>query len=100
DASRCLDFVYADSESPISADGFLFSRSDDYPTALKDFKHGFAVLENLPCDVLITPHPSASRLWERIAADSLIDSTACRRYVALARAQLSARLQQEQSRPD
>jgi metallo-beta-lactamase class B len=101
---RCLDFVYADSFTPVSAEGFSFSSSTAYPTALADFAHGFALLESLPCDVLLTPHPGASRIFERLmpgednGAPELIDPTGCRRYVANARSQLERRLEDEQKK--
>lgn len=99
EAERCLDFVYADSQTPISHDDFRFSDRDAYPTALDDFERGFAVLERIPCDVLITPHPGASSLWERAATapDGLVDADACRRYTANARQQLQRRLEREGS---
>lgn len=95
EGSTCLDFVYADSQTPVSSDDFLFTHSATYPTALQDFARGFALLEQLPCDVLLTPHPSASQLWERIASHQLQDPQACRRYVAGARAALARRVAAE-----
>jgi metallo-beta-lactamase class B len=101
EGSRCLTFVYADSQTPVSADGFLFTKSETYPSGVADFRHGFSVLEALPCDVLITPHPGASNLWERIAAqdsgrvDALVDTGACKRYAATARKALEARITKE-----
>jgi metallo-beta-lactamase class B len=97
EAERCLQFVYADSQTPVSRDGFRFSNSDAYPTAVADFQRGFAILEQLPCDVLVTPHPGASSLWDRTAAgsDGLVDAEACRNYAASARQQLQRRLQRE-----
>jgi metallo-beta-lactamase class B len=102
DGARCLDMVYADSQSPISADGFLYSRNTTYPMVLDDFARGQATLESLPCDVLLTPHPGASRMWERIAADgtptdSLVDRSACARYAQDARQTLAKRLERERS---
>jgi metallo-beta-lactamase class B len=94
---RCLDLVYADSQTPISAAGFSFTGSQ----ALAGFEHGLPVLERLACDVLLTPHPGASKLWERVAArdqglkDALVDTEACRRYAAVARQQLARRLASE-----
>lgn len=105
DAGRCLDLVYADSQTPVSADGFSFTHSDKYPRAVQDFERGFAVLDHLSCDVLLTPHPAASSLWERIvrreqgAKDALIDSAACRRYAADARKKLARRVAAEKSKP-
>lgn len=97
EGDRCLDLVYADSQSPISEDGFRFSDNTRYPTALADFERGHALLERLPCDVLITPHPGASSLWERAksAPEGLIDRGACKAYAANARQALRARLERE-----
>jgi metallo-beta-lactamase class B len=102
---RCLELVYADSQTPVSADGFLFTRSARYPSALQDFARGFAALERLRCDVLITPHPSASELFERLAAreqgraDAFRDPSACRRYAATARRRLAQRVATERATP-
>lgn len=98
EAGKCLDFVYADSQTPVSADGFLYTASTAYPTAISDFESGFAKLEHVPCDVLLTPHPGASNLWNRIAGKdgaSLVDSGACRRYVSAAKQALEKRKQLE-----
>ena len=101
EAKECLDFVYADSQTPVSADGFYFTRNSTYPTVLEDFARSYAVLEQLPCDVLLTPHPGASRMWERLEArtrgerSALRDPMACRRYAATAREQLSRRVATE-----
>lgn len=100
DAQQCLDFVYADSQTPVSAEGFRYSDSRTYPTAVADFQRGFALLEQLPCDVLVTPHPAASSLWERVAGGPprLKEAGGCRRYAASARAQLQRRLEAEAGR--
>lgn len=101
EGTRCLDMVYADSQTPVSADDFQFTR---HPSAIASFEHGFAILETLPCDVLLTPHPVASRLWERMAArgtgktDALVDPAACRAYAAAARDRLKRRLASESSK--
>lgn len=101
EGDRCLDLVYADSQTPVSADGFSFTHSSTYPSVLSDFAHAFAVLEHLPCDVLLTPHPGASQMWERLAArdrgdaSALVDRDACRRYAATGRQQLARRVAAE-----
>ncbi len=98
---RCVSMVYADSQSPVSADDFLFSTSAAYPTVVADFEHGFGVLEQLSCDILITPHPDASRLWQRVAkrdagdARALEDRDGCKRYAATGRQRLAMRLASE-----
>ena len=89
---ECIDFVYADSQTPVSDDGYLFTRN---PTTLQDFERGFATLERLPCEVLLTPHPQASQLWERLEKNRLKDPEACRRYASNARQQLARRMAAE-----
>lgn len=91
EGDRCVAFVYADSRTPVSRDGYRYS---DDPAALAGFARGAALLERLPCDVLVTPHPGASSLWERVAAGpaGLVDRSACRRYAETGREQLRRRL--------
>lgn len=98
---RCLDLVYGDSQTPVSADGFYFSRNDTYPHVVQDFERSFAVFESLRCDILITPHPGASNFWDRLergreATDGLIDGNGCKRYAESARQALARRIAQEQ----
>lgn len=101
DEGACVEFVYADSQTPVSADDFYFTRSTAYPDAVADFRRGHAVLESLRCDVLVTPHPGASSLWARLAARdrgkeaTLADPGGCRRYVAAAREALERRIARE-----
>lgn len=101
---RCLNFVYADSQSPISADGFLYTKSQTYLNGIADFERGQRLLATLPCDVLITPHPGASSLWERVtagegggASGSLVDREACRRCAATGAAALAKRIAMERA---
>lgn len=102
DGESCLDIVYADSQTPVSADGFRFTDSKTYSTALEDFERGFHTLEQMSCDILITTHPGASSFWERMAdgPEGLIDSDACRRYAASARKQLQKRVEMEAAEPE
>ena len=99
--AKCHFIVYADSQTPVSADGFMFSRNTTYPNVVQDFEHSFAVLEGLRCDILVTPHPDASQLWQRLArrdagnANALIDAKACKTYAASARKNLAARIATE-----
>ena len=101
EGTHCIDLVYADSQTAVSADNFLFTHNTTYPNAIKDFEHSFSVLEMLPCDVLITPHPDASNFWQRVAArdagnpNALIDTGACKRYAAAARERLARRVAAE-----
>ena len=101
EGNDCRDFVYADSQTPVSAPGFLFTRSAT--SGVRQFEQGQAVLERLSCDILVTPHPEASQLWQRLDAraagktDALRDGEACRRYVADARKALAGRVAREQA---
>lgn len=102
EGSLCRDMVFADSLTPISANGFRFTNSREYPGALQDFEKSFAFLETVPCDILITPHPDVSGLWDRLQArangakaDPTVDSGACRRLAEQGREQLRERLAQE-----
>ena len=102
ESSVCRDIVFADSVTPVSADGFKFTTSREYPKAIEDFERSFAFLEAARCDVLVTTHPEASGLWDRIEArergvnpDPMVDSSACRRLAEQGRSQLRERLAEE-----
>ena len=105
DGARCLDFVYADSQTPVSADDFLFTKNTTYPNVIADFERGYATLERLSCDVLVTPHPSVSSLWDRVSPTdgtigaAFVDRSACTRYAANARRALEARVAKERGGP-
>jgi len=104
DGDRCLSLVYGDSQSAVSADDFLFTNSAEYPRALADFAAGFAALEQVRCDILLTPHPDASAMWDRLAkreagaVDAMRDTTACRRYAETARRALDQRVSAERAK--
>ena len=96
---RCVDMVYADSMTAVSADTFRFSDNKTYPQVIDDFKKSHAFLRKASCDILITPHPGASALWERLekGPTGLVDREACKRYAATARQALARRLERERS---
>jgi len=100
----CRSMVYADSLTPVSADGFKFTSTRVYPDALKDFEKSFSFLETTPCDVLITAHPEFSGLWERLDArkralvpDPIVDPGGCRQLAERARERLAERVAQERN---
>lgn len=101
EGKRCLNIVYGDSLTAISAPGYRFS---DHPAVLAQFAHSFGVVERLPCDILVTAHPELSGLWSRLERrehgdrDAMIDRSACRRYAATARENLAKRLATEKAR--
>ena len=97
EGARCLDVVYADSVTPVSADGFKYTSSP----LLKEFEHTYAALETMRCDILLTPHPATSGMLEKLAArdggkaDAFVDQGACKAYAATARMNLARRLESE-----
>lgn len=102
---RCLNLVYSDSMTPVSADGFRFSDSREYPSAVQDFEKSFAFLRAAPCDILLTSHPDASGLWQRLEGrqkgvrpDPLISPNACKELAERAGEQLRRRLASEKER--
>jgi metallo-beta-lactamase class B len=101
EGARCLHMVYADSLSPVSADGYKFS---DHATTLAGFQQSFAFLRAAPCDILLTPHPDASSEWDDIKVWRLegkpqpgFDGSACRKLADDASEQLHQRIAKENS---
>jgi len=93
--STCRDMVYADSVTAVSADGFQFSRQAVYVDA---FARSLGKIAALPCEILLTPHPDASRLHERIGGrEPLADPDACLNYALGGQRALEARIRQEGS---
>lgn len=81
--------AYVDS---VTAPGYRLVGHADYPGIVEDFRKGFAAIRALPCDVLITPHPEASSLFERAGRGALVDATACRAYADRGEQALDAEL--------
>jgi metallo-beta-lactamase class B len=105
EGKRCLNLVYSDSMTPVSADGFRFTDSSEYPAAVKDFEKSFAFLKTTPCDILLTSHPDASGLWQRLEGrgrgvkpDPLVAPNACKELAGRAAEQLRNRLEIEKKR--
>jgi metallo-beta-lactamase class B len=97
EGSKCLKAVYADSLSPVSADKYRFT---DHPDVVQSFQKSFARIEALPCEVLLTPHPVQSKLFERLDTgkdntEAVKDTEGCKKYVQVAREVLSQRLETE-----
>lgn len=78
--------VYADSLNAIAAKPFRYGGYKSYPNAQADIKKSIATVAALDCDILISAHPGASGLWERLAKQAqtgnaaFIDRQACRDY--------------------
>lgn len=104
DGPRCMHIVYADSLTPMATGSYRFS-DPAHPERLANFRRSLATLSALPCDILLTPHPEASRFWQRMAAqgaggtDALRDPHACRAYAVEATRSLNARISAEREVP-
>ena len=68
----------------------------------EEFERSIAKVKALPCDIMLSTHPGASGLFERLerrksspTPDPLIDKQACRGYAANARKNLAQRLRTE-----
>lgn len=94
---RCLDMVYADSLTPVSADNFRFS---DDPARVAEFRASIDKVGALKCDVVVSTHPDFTAVLEKLAArtkntNPFIDQAGCRTYADGARKRLDARLERE-----
>lgn len=99
----CKAMVFASSLTPISADGYLFT-DPAHRSALEGFRHSFAAMKALPCDVLISAHPNqsggddkAARLRTGTESNPFVDPGACRDYAAKFESLLDERLADEKA---
>ena len=106
EGSRCLSMVYADSLTAISAPGFRFTGDATHPSIVDSFRRSITSVGELPCDVMITAHPGAGHLFEKLKTNhdhpdgpnAFIEPGACRQLAAEALKVLDARVAEEQRR--
>jgi metallo-beta-lactamase class B len=91
-AGICRHIVYADSLTPVSRDDYRFT---DHPEYLAAYRASIAKVAALDCDILLTPHPSASDMINRLALAKVENPNACRDYAASLTKQLDERLAKE-----
>jgi metallo-beta-lactamase class B len=78
DGGVCRTIVYADSLTPVSSEAYRFS---DHPNYLKAYRDSIARIAASLCDILVTPHPSSSKLRDRFAlGERLLDPDGCKTY--------------------
>ena len=93
DGGVCRSIVYADSLSSVSRDGYRFT---DHPADLIAFRQSIAKVANSRCEILLTPHPSASEMRTRLAKGKpLLDPDGCRTYAARLTKALDERVAKE-----
>lgn len=89
----CVTIAFMDSLSTPAPAAYRFT---DQPHQRQRIEAGFAKAASLSCNLLITPHPSASGLWERLAGEkALLHDQACKDYVAAAKQIFENRLAKE-----
>ena len=88
----CKTIVYADSLSPVSRDDYRFS---DHPEYVAEFRAAIARVRALQCDILLTPHPSASNMIERAASGTFEGGMTCVEYADSKTKALDDRLAKE-----
>jgi metallo-beta-lactamase class B len=101
EADRCLNMVYMDSISAVSADGYKYTQRPGL-AQMQDFEQSLTFLETTPCDILLTPHPENSTLWDRldkrnqgITPDPMVDPSGCKKLAITARAAIQKRVDTE-----
>jgi len=93
DGGVCRTMVYADSLSPVSRDNYRFSA---HPAYLAAFRQSIAKVAASRCEILLTPHPSASAMRDRMTRiKPLFDPAGCRAYAAERTKALDERLAKE-----
>ena len=92
EGDRCLDIVYADSLSAVSAPGYRFS--DGMAEVIRE---SVAKIAALDCDVLLSTHDFSFALHGKLAAgkEAFVESEACWAYAEAVLARLEQRLERE-----
>ena len=93
DGAECRTMVYADSLSAVSRDDYKFSA---HPAYLAAYRASIAKIAAGRCEILLTPHPSASAMKERMTGKQpLFDLEGCKNYAAKVGKMLDERLAKE-----
>jgi metallo-beta-lactamase class B len=102
EGGRCVELLYMDSTTPVSAPGFKYTTSTKYKTGIQDFEKSIAFLKTVKCGILVTAHPEASGLWDRLAArertkspEAMVDEGACKALAGRAEVLLKKRIADE-----
>jgi len=107
EGNRCLTMVYADSISSISNDTFRFTGGNGRPSIVERFRASITKFGALPCDIMVSTHPVASNMDEKLKkraaikpgdADPFIEPGACKALAATAMKSLDERVRAEGKR--
>jgi metallo-beta-lactamase class B len=85
--NRCLNMVYADSLSPVSADGYQFFNPELTPSGADQIASSIETIRGLNCDILLSPHPFLIQMDEKLqtlesqpGSEPFYDTEACESY--------------------
>jgi metallo-beta-lactamase class B len=98
EGERCLNIVYADSLNPISGPGFRYGADAG---RVAEFRASIDKVRRLPCDIVVSPHPGFTGLYERAAKaqkegrEAFVGPTGCATYAGDAEKRLEKRLTEE-----
>ena len=101
EGTRCLAMAYVDSLTAVSNEGFKFTGDRTHPSLVDAFRNSLQTVSSLPCDVLLTTHPSASGMDEKVklraqgAADPFVNAGACKALAETSLAALEKRVKAE-----
>ena len=100
EAKTCYNIVYADSLTAVSADGFKYTAQ---PERVNAFRRSISRVAELPCDIVISTHPSATGLDAKIqkrgeqkgaGPDPFVDQ-GCKAFAGRSLKSLEARIAEE-----
>lgn len=89
--NKNINVAYVDS---LTAPGYQLLDNPHYPNLVRDYRLSFARVSKLPCDLLLTPHPAASK-WSYLDKAVQEPSMDCRAYSAAASTALEKALQKQ-----
>ncbi len=102
ESDGCLNVVYADSLSAVSAEGFRFSDSNGPSVVAEQIASSAKIIGNMDCDVLLSPHPFLFKMADKLEiqltnpeTQPFVDSQACVEYSMYFQAWLTKRLEEE-----
>ncbi|MEI2455450.1 subclass B3 metallo-beta-lactamase [Lysobacter firmicutimachus] len=98
EAGDCRAIAYADSLTPLTDAVYRYSDESAHPGVVTAFRRSIRTVAELPCDILVTPHPNASNLLARLDAPSPAPqgtSNDCRAYAASGNGKLEEQLAKE-----
>lgn len=89
----CQTIALADSVNAISSDGYRFLDHGDRRIGVEV---GLQRIAEMPCGILLTPHPEQSNLFDRLSGKAaLVDPAGCRSYAQAGLERYRKRLAQE-----